>query len=236
MKKTLLKESLSQRISDILRLEIIENAIKEDEFFNETELATRFGVSRGPVREALRILETDCLVATQPNGRTKVLAITADDCRAHYDLRRFFENESIRRIIASSNEKDYSKWLDKMAYYLEQDRRCAMTNDVGGFFVYDNEFHKSFLTFANNRVYTRLWENENRIISGIMQANLNFLAHVQHVDLNDVTEKHQYILDGLVQRDLQKSLDALNNHLDFGLVTYLSILEDFRKINSTQSK
>ena len=66
MKKTLLKESLSQRISDILRLEIIENAIKEDEFFNETELATRFGVSRGPVREALRILETDCLVSTQP--------------------------------------------------------------------------------------------------------------------------------------------------------------------------
>lgn len=94
MKKTLLKESLSQRISDILRLEIIENAIKEDEFFNETELATRFGVSRGPVREALRILETDCLVATQPNGRTKVLAITADDCRAHYDLRRFLKTKA----------------------------------------------------------------------------------------------------------------------------------------------
>jgi len=154
-----LKTKLSQKISDILRQEILQNKITEGDHFNEAVLAERFGVSRGPIREALRILETEGLVVTPPNGRTLAHQFTPDDIDSYYNLRYFIESESIKKILAAPADDSYWQWIDEMEQRLLKSREYLDSNDEGSFTQMDSEFHLSILTKANIKVYPRLEEH-----------------------------------------------------------------------------
>ncbi len=227
---TNLKTNLAQRISDILRQEILGNEIHEGDHFNETALATRFGVSRGPIREALRLLEMEGLVMTPSNGRSVATGFTPDDIGGYYDLRYFIESESIKRILSKPADDDYWEWIRKMESILDQSRIQLELNNEGVFTELDGDFHRAIIMQANFKVYIHVWKITNNLSRSIMEMNRTYIMQQQLHNLRKTFTFHDNILLGLKNRDLEFTLSNLRAHVEKGVETYLTIIEHLSNI------
>jgi DNA-binding GntR family transcriptional regulator len=91
------RQSGARAVYDRLRGEIIAGALAPDERLSEPVLAARLGVSRTPVREALRRLEAETLVVEQPTGGVRVAPLDVADARQVYEVRARLEGLLARR-------------------------------------------------------------------------------------------------------------------------------------------
>jgi DNA-binding GntR family transcriptional regulator len=89
-----LPEQIAERIYDA----IVRGDYQPGERIREEELAARFGVSRGPVREALRILERDSVVRVVPNRGAHVTPLSARELDEIFEIRRVLAGAMIRRL------------------------------------------------------------------------------------------------------------------------------------------
>ncbi len=80
-----------EQLADVLRHDIRDHTARPGDLLIQEELARRFGVSRNPVREALRTLAAEGLVELVPGGRATVRRLTVEDLREIYDLRLALE-------------------------------------------------------------------------------------------------------------------------------------------------
>src|SRR4051794_32763650 len=97
------------RIADSLRDEILRGAIAPGAPLRQEELASRFGVSRLPVRDALVRLEAQGLVEVFPNRGAFVLALSAGEVREIYDLRILLEGDAIQRAVPLMTADDWRR-------------------------------------------------------------------------------------------------------------------------------
>ena len=140
---TQLKTVLSSKIANILRQEIYENTIKVSEHLNEAAIAARLGISRGPLRDAIHILENEGLVKTPPNGRTVVMGFTAKEISEYYGLRYYLESEAIRKILSEPEDKSYHDWLNIHKNSL-LDPLSINKVSAKAFTRFNNEFSKKY--------------------------------------------------------------------------------------------
>jgi len=96
-------------IADTLRDEILRGAIAPGAPLRQEELASRFGVSRLPVRDALVRLESQGLVEVFPNRGAFVLSLSADEVREIYDLRILLEGDAIERAVPLMTADDWRR-------------------------------------------------------------------------------------------------------------------------------
>jgi len=92
------RETFSNQIVASLRHEIISGGIEAGSQITEMELAARFGVSRGPLREAMGQLASEGLIVTVPYKGTHVLKLTSKDVREIYSLRTALETLAFKQI------------------------------------------------------------------------------------------------------------------------------------------
>ncbi|MEL7235992.1 MAG: GntR family transcriptional regulator, partial [Chloroflexota bacterium] len=93
--------SLGERVLDTLRAAIINGELKPGEILVETELAAQLGVSRAPLREAIRILNVEGLLQTVAYHGTTVKKLSRKDIEELYSVRGMIEVFAIRQIIVS---------------------------------------------------------------------------------------------------------------------------------------
>lgn len=112
-------------IADQLNAEIMRGDIRPGAPLRQEDLATRFGVSRIPVREALRRLERDGLVAVFPNRGAFVIEVTAQDIREITHMRILVECDLIERAASLHDQSD----MEALGEALELAERTAATPD-----------------------------------------------------------------------------------------------------------
>lgn len=110
-------------IADQLNAEIMRGDIRPGAPLRQEDLATRFGVSRIPVREALRRLERDGLVAVFPNRGAFVIEVTAQDIREITHMRILVECDLIERAANLHDQRD----MEALGAALELAERTAAT-------------------------------------------------------------------------------------------------------------
>jgi DNA-binding GntR family transcriptional regulator len=94
-------------IADTLRDEILRGAIPPGQPLRQEDLASRFGVSRLPVRDALVRLEAQGLVEVFPNRGAFVIALSADEVREVFDMRILLEGDLIERAVPRMTPDDW---------------------------------------------------------------------------------------------------------------------------------
>lgn len=229
---TQLKTVLSSKIANILRQEIYENTIKVGEHLNEAAIAARLGISRGPLRDAIHILENEGLVKTQPNGRTFVVGISTSGISEYYELRYYLESEAIRKILSEPEDKSYHDWLNDLEQLLNESKAYLKYNDKDLFTTADYQFHLSIHTKANNTISIQVWKMLANMSMTIMEMNKRYLADKYVHDLSATFEYHDKILLSLKNRDLDMALKNLQIHLQIGKETFLKIIENVANIPS----
>ncbi len=115
-------QALCEAVADRVRDLILTHALKPGAALNEVELAASFGVSRTPVREALRLLQREGLLTAQARRGMTVSMPSADDVEEAIELRRLLRRHARSR---GAGEQDASSLLGQMLALAEQRLRLA---------------------------------------------------------------------------------------------------------------
>ena len=229
---TQLKTVLSSKIANILRQEIYKNTIKVGTHLNEAVIAARLGISRGPLRDAIHILENEGLVKTPSNGRSIAIGFSTKEINEYYELRYHLESEAIRKILSEPEDESYRDWLNDLEQLLNESKQYLKYNDKDLFTTADYHFHLSVLTRANNTISIQVWKMLANMSMTIMEMNKRYLVDKYIHDLSTTYEFHDKILLSLKNRDLDMALKNLQIHFQKGRDTYSKIIKSVTKMQN----
>jgi GntR family transcriptional regulator, gluconate operon transcriptional repressor len=220
-----LKTALSSKIANILRQEIYENTIKVGTHLNEVAIAARLGVSRGPLRDAIHILENEGLVKTPPNGRTFVVGFSIKEITEYYELRYYLESKAILKILSEPDNQSYRDWLSGLEQLLNENKTYLNYNDKNFSAVTDFQFHHYIQTRANNTIFFQIWKMLNNMSLTIIEICNRYFTDRYINNLNAAFKYHDKILVSLKNRDPDMALKNLQVHMQKSKEAFLKIIE-----------
>lgn len=139
-------QTLRESIAEAIRTSIMKGNLKPGHKISEPALASQFGISRTPVREAFRQLDTEGFLQVTPRRGARVAPLTERDVREFYEVKAVLEGYAARLAALHISEKD----LDKMEHLNDQMEECYHKEDYQRAFRLHNEFHEVFLRVCGN--------------------------------------------------------------------------------------
>jgi len=205
---TFAHKQLWESISDQLRDEILDGRLEAGERLVETELAERFGVSRGPVRDALTELARDGLAVDLPRRGTFVSSLTEADLEEVYVLRGAIEGAAVRLAIPRATDDDiaamFARLAEVEAAYARGDLTAAWESDM--------EFHRSYCRLAGNGRLLTVFEN---LASQTLLLMRTQLAARASLGWTPPVELHQRIAAAIRDRDAALAASAVAAHYQY---------------------
>jgi DNA-binding GntR family transcriptional regulator len=145
-----------------LRARIVSGALAPGEPLSEIRLAAEFGVSRTPVREALRTLIGEGLVQVLPGRKIRVSLPDLDDIREVYDVRIVLESEAVRRL--PRQPKAAKETLTAMRRACADSDRALAAKDLPGLATANEAFHRALVAALDNRRLQAQYDNVHDLI------------------------------------------------------------------------
>jgi len=211
------RSNLAIDVAALLRESIATGEIPPGTRLVEVEVARQLGVSRGPLREALRILETEGLLDSHPGRGSFVSTISERDIREVYSLRCILEEETIRLAAKRVKTED----IDSLERTLEAMITAAKAGESSKVTDLDFQFHSHIWAMADHK---RLMG----VLEGITTQIRMYLA-VQTQLYDDMAagiSDHQEFLEALRNHDGEAGARIMRNHLQ---VAANAVLDYFQK-------
>ena len=188
-----------------LRTAILEGNLKAGQRLMEVQLAEQLGVSRTPIREAIRKLELEGLVVMLPRKGAYVANMSFKDLIDVLEIRATLEGLAASLAARRRNDEDIVR-LEKVAKEFEEGVRNA---DVDTLLKKDVEFHENIFLMANNKklyhLITTLWEQVHRF--RVMYVS-NYDASLSLVD------EHKRILEAIKNGDCEQAKQYATEHIE----------------------
>ncbi len=207
---------LHERIYETLRAEVISGQRKPGELLSEAELARSWGVSRSPIREALRQLEQHDLVRWAPRRGATVARLTVAGLRDIYEVREALESLSAGLAAERGSPADLAKMRD-LAAEVEQ------AQDEGDYLraiMLDDEFHRLMASTTRNRM---LESQSGRVLDRVIMARM--MVREEPGRTQEIVHEHQGILDALGQRDAKKAAEMAALHVRNARIRLMEMLQ-----------
>ncbi|TGN66892.1 GntR family transcriptional regulator [Nocardioides eburneiflavus] len=198
-------------VGERIRSSIIEGGLPPGSQLHEVELAASFGVSRGPVREALQRLIQEGLLRSEPHRGVFVPVMSADDIVDIYLAREALEGAAVRRIIATARAATAYKALDKVVRSMEAAENAEDWKTVAS---RDLDFHTVLVASAESPRLERMFTtviSETRLCLSMLTSEL------QGRDF--LVEEHREISEMIRAEDTEGAMAALTKHFDDAVVT-----------------
>ncbi|UFU06069.1 GntR family transcriptional regulator [Ruania halotolerans] len=195
--------NLGEQVARELRVLIVDGRLVSGVHLIEADLSRDFGVSRGPIRDALRKLEAEGLVETRQRG-TFVVGLTEQDVAEMFSLRQTLESFALR-LCADRDDLDWGAFEDPLARM----RAAADVSDAATFALADLQFHALFYELSGHRRLNALWRDNEPTFSTLLT-----LTTARDVDLHPSAESHAEILEYVRAGDLERALRELEVHLE----------------------
>ena len=165
--------SLGKLVRDDVLGMILRGEIKPGERINEPDIAGRLGVSRVPVREALRELESSGLVEARKHAGVFVRKLGAEEVRSLYELRALLDGFAGRRA-ASLPEPARTPLADALDASVARMEDAAQTVDVSAYYSENLRFHWMMVEATGNAALTETYRN---VIQKLHLSRLTNLSH-----------------------------------------------------------
>ncbi|TFE23792.1 GntR family transcriptional regulator [Cohnella luojiensis] len=190
--------SLGESIACELRLRIINGTIKPGEVLSENRIATDFGTSRSPVREAMKTLSNEGLIRLERMGAV-VLGLSLQDIQELYDVRYLIESFAQQRMASGNHEHviaNLKQMIDKMELTVKY-------KDSVEFSYLDSCFHEAIIIAAKHKRILHLWNSIRHIVLTVMLITTDEIFLEGETKLNAVIEKHRRIVNGLESKNVK---------------------------------
>lgn len=209
-------------IEETLRNAILDGRLPCGTAMRQQELASLFGVSRMPVREALRQLEAQSLLHVVTHKGAVVAPLIEDNSAETYGLRMLLESEALRLSMPLLTETDITE-AGALIDALEQEKDYT---EIGRL---NRLFHMTLYSKAPNQRLLKLVEH------GLNEEERFLRFNLEAMGLGETSqEDHRKLLNLVAQKKTEQSILTLRNHLMRGMdviTTYLSGLEATGKKN-----
>lgn len=184
--------ALAEAVADSIARAISVGALSPGQRISENALATQTGVSRAPVREALKILHAQGIVTGEQNRGYRVAPFDADTVGHVLEVRLFLEGVLLRDAIArwrkgGTPERDLEPAIQRM-------RDAAQADDRAESLAADLDFHRAIATAAGNEISRVLWEALARHVLIIFSRR-----EYRDDDLASVVRQHESFRDTIVR-------------------------------------
>jgi len=200
------RRTLGTEVTHGLRQAILSGRFRPGDHITESEIAQQMGVSHGPVREALRELESEDLLVIEPHRGAFVKSFTADDIREVYQFRSAIETAAVNLAVDRLTEAD----LAHLDVLVERMRQATAAADLDALIELDLEFHRYLCQRSGNQ---RMYDAWVRLSSPIRLFLTMAVPH--YLSPRDTAESHPPIVAALRRRDAA----AATRHMEHGVLT-----------------
>lgn len=203
---------LSAQVYHQIRSAILEGGLISGESVTELGLAKDCGVSRTPVREALRQLELEGLVELIPNKGAIVLGISPEDIRDIYEMRAMLEGAAAARAAQHSTDEQ----VRKLSEVLDLTEFYAARRDMPQLKMLDGRFHQLIYEMSGSRMYRRMLRDLHYYVSLTGGASLQSEGRAAQS-----AGEHRAVLEAVMRHDSEDARRLMTLHVNNALQNVL---------------
>ncbi|MDD3801809.1 MAG: GntR family transcriptional regulator [Desulfuromonas thiophila] len=185
-------QTLREKILESIRDAILRGSLRAGERVSEPELAERYGISRTPIREAFRQLESEGYLTVVPRKGAVVTALSERDVEEFYSIKSILEGYAANLAAQRLSDKD----IEKLETINNRLAKLASAGDVKTFFRVHNEFHEHFIRASGN---SRLLELIQQLLKKFDRLRIASLSLPGRMEIS--VQEHRKIIDAFRQRD-----------------------------------
>jgi DNA-binding GntR family transcriptional regulator len=212
--------SLHDGVAARLRHMIFERQIAPGEFVDEKRLAADWNISRTPLREALKVLAAEGLVALVPQRGSQVVELTDADADQLFPVMAVLEGRCAYEAALKATDEQLAA-LRRVHDELE---RHADARDLDGYYRANHIFHSQVQALADNRWLDRATNDLRRFMRLLRGRQLNLPGRIER-SINE----HRVLMDALSLRDAAHAERAMHDHL----MAQLKALRQLRELELT---
>jgi DNA-binding GntR family transcriptional regulator len=198
--------TLREKIVETVRNAIVNGQIPAGARVAEPELADRFGISRTPIREAFRQLESEGFITVIPRKGAIVASLSAKDISDFYDLKMVLEGYAARCAAKVLTEKE----LAKMEAVNRQMETASTKKDLRKVLSLHNEFHEIFLKSCGNEKLYSIVQNM------VMQFQRFRLILAMRGKLEGSIRQHREIIEAFRKQDADLAESLVIKNAQYG--------------------
>ena len=192
----------TEDVYERVRAAILDGELAPGAVMSQVAVAEELGISRTPLREALRMLQSEGLIEGEPNRRVRVAPMTADDLQELCVMRVTLEAEALRLAVPEMSPEDIARLeghMAEMAHY-------AAEKDYRRWNVPHERFHRTLTEHAGERINFTLGQMFDH-------AERYRRLHIGHGPGAWATPQHRGILDACKAQDRDRAAALLAGHL-----------------------
>jgi DNA-binding GntR family transcriptional regulator len=216
------RSTLVVKVANQIREAIKSGKFKPGEHIIEGDLAMDMGISRFPIREAIRYLEKEGLVTTTPYKGAHVTELTEKDLEEIYSLRIVIEELAIRTLIKHIDSEKVKKLESVVTAMKQVAKNCRTIEEI---IDVDLSFHRTICELAENRRLLELWLN----LSHQLRAFIVLDDHLYGDDTPEKTlETHYPVFEAIKKEDSDLAVNQMKKVMTRG---YKNALKYYRRKN-----
>jgi len=204
--RALRPRALYEEVADRLRQQIYSRELEPGSWIDELKLAQAFGISRTPLREALKVLAVEGLVTMKLRRGAYVTEVSREDVAQVYHLLALLESDAAATVAAQASDAQRED-LQQLHALLERQVRQR-----DAFFTTNEQFHMALLHIAGNRWATQLVTDLRKV----MKLNRHHSLFKQG-RLSDSLAEHRALMAAIEKRDAELARELMRAHFEHGL-------------------
>jgi len=198
--------ALYEDVADRLRQQIFSRRLEPGSWIDEMKLAAEYGISRTPLREALKVLAVEGLVTMKVRRGAYVTEMSRDDVVQVYHLLALVESDAAAQVAEHAGDEQRAE-LARL-----HDRLEKLVRQRDAFFAANEQFHMALLDMAGNRWAAQMVADLRKV----MKLNRHH-SLFKHGRLADSLAEHRALMQAIAARDAQAARRLMRAHFDSGL-------------------
>ncbi len=188
----------------------------------EPDLAAHLGMSRVPIREALRILESQGVVTSEPYKGIRLMEVSPESINQIIDVRVSLESLACRRAIEQQRNSPLD--MARLKEAIAELDLMRLRRDTYGFAAADTEFHRRLCGLAGNPVLCNLWESIARRLTVIIGLS------TMKKPMRAIVDEHRRLADVFAAGDISALETEIEQHIRVQVldVDYMQLIADRR--------
>ncbi|MDD0809386.1 GntR family transcriptional regulator [Curvibacter sp. RS43] len=203
---TLTPKALYEEVAELLRQRIFQRELEPGSWIDELKIAQEFGISRTPLREAIKVLAAEGLVTMKVRRGAYVTEVNEKDLRDVYHLLSLLESDAAGEVASRASDAQ----LDEISA-LHADLEAAV-DDRERFFELNERFHLRVLEIADNRWRLQMVTDLRKVMKLNRHNSL-----LKRGRLSESLQEHRDLVQALTQRDSRGARERMQLHFTNGL-------------------
>jgi DNA-binding GntR family transcriptional regulator len=209
------RQSLRDQAVHALRSAIVLGQFTPGQHLSEVALSNSLGISRGTLREALRLIQQEGLAVEDQRGRLRVPELTADSIREIFQVREALETMAARLVVTHPRRDEAVAMLLKRVDDMADSRSGPILDQVDA----DLAFHRAWCVASGNTVLVETWDR----LAGRVRMAILFAGPDQAM-ANMSPERHRELVTALRDGNAGGIAEQIHAHFDQALAVLLGEL------------